>query len=250
VLIPSAGENYISNFIRNMDYFRIGLSRLEDAAVNGKPTVDPSIILGGDKTHTREFALAMHNNAAHHGKDLACYLDTSNCKTLLDLGSGPGTYAFHLGLKNPELEIYLLDGPEILEVAREIRHKWAIKNKVYYLAQDALKEDVPGTYDMILVSNTLHMIGEKGSKELIKRLFKSINKGGSLVIQAQFLKDNKMGDKWPIFMDLIQLCITPEGRNHSVGETKSWLEDAGFVNIAHKRMSVLNTNSFIRAYRQ
>lgn len=249
VLLPSAGENYLGNFIRNMDYFRSALDKLDEAVLKSKPTIKPSSILGQDKEHTREFVYAMHNNASHRGKELAKFLDTKACKTLLDIGCGPGTYAFHLGNNNPGLKIYLSDLPDILEVAREIQKSFSIKNEVNYLPLDAIKDEIPGTYDMIFISNTLHMLGEHASRELIKKLYKSISPGGSLVIQAQFLRDDHMGDRWPICMDLIQLCVTPEGRNHSVGETKRWVQDAGFGNIEYNPMTILNTNSFLRAYK-
>jgi len=249
ILLPSAGENYLGDFIKNMDYFRLALSKLDEAVLKSGPTVDSSSILGVDKAQTRAFALAMHNNASYRGKELAIYLNTTDCMTLLDLGCGPGTYAFHLGMRNPHLKLYLLDGPEILEVAKEIQNRYSIKNEVHYLPLNALRDDIPGTYDIVLVSNMLHMLGEQASRSLIKKLYKSINRGGSLVIQAQFLRDDRMGDRWPVFMDLIQLCITSEGRNHSMGETGRWLEDAGFMNIEYNRMSILNPNSFFRGYK-
>jgi hypothetical protein len=114
---------------------------LDEAVLKSAPTIDPSAHLGADENHTREFALAMHNYAAIRGKELARYLNTTQNKTLLDLGCGPGTYAFHLGVRNPKL---------------------------------------------------------------------------------------RLGERWPILLDLIQLCITSAGRNHSVDETRGWLQEAGF----------------------
>jgi SAM-dependent methyltransferase len=248
-LLPSAGENYLSNWIRNLDYFRAALSNLDEAILKSGPTVDPSDHLGKDKEQTREFILAMHNYASLRGKELARFLDTAKCKTMLDLGCGPGTYAFHLGMSNPSLQLYLLDLPEVLEVAKEVQTRYPIANEVHYLPLDVVKDEIPGSYDVILISNTLHMLGERASRELIKRLYKSINHGGSLVIQAQYLQDNRLGGRWPILLDLIQLCITSEGRNHSVGETRRWLEEGGFVEIEYSPMTLLNTNSFLRGYK-
>lgn len=76
-----------------------------------------------------------------------------------------------------------------------------------------------------------------------------MSEGGSLVIQAQFLRDDRLGGRWPVLLDLIQLCITTEGRNHTVAETKAWLAEAGFSNIEFAPMTLLNTNSFLRAYK-
>ena len=250
VLLPSAGENYLGDWIRNLDYFRSALNHLDEAVLKSGPTVDPSTHLGADKDHTWEFTLAMHNYASLRGKELASYLKTDNCSTMLDIGCGPGTYAFNLGLKNPDLKLHLSDLPDVLEVAKDVQTRYAIQNEIKYLPLDALKEEIPGTYDIILLSNTLHMLGEPASRELIKKLYKSVNKGGSLVIQAQYMRDDHMGNRWPVLLDLIQLCITTTGRNHAPGETKEWMEDAGFKNIEYCPMSLINTNSFLRGYKQ
>jgi SAM-dependent methyltransferase len=191
----------------------------------------------------------MHNYASLRGKELADFLSTEGCKSLLDLGCGPGTYAFHLGMRNPNMELYLLDHPFVLETAEEVRARYSLKNKVHYLPLDALKDDVPGLYDVILVSNTLHGLGENASRALIKRLYHSINPGGSLVVQAQYLRDDRLGGRWPVFLDLMMLCVTAEGRNHSPEETRLWLEEAGFEDIEFCRMTLLNTNSFLRGYK-
>jgi len=249
VLLPSAGESYLGNWIRNLDYFRFALSKLDEAILKSEPVVDPSIHLGVDEDHTREFTLAMHNYASLRGKELARFLDTTRSKTLLDLGCGPGTYAFYLGMHNPNLQLYLIDFPGVLEVAKEVRTRYPNKNEVYYLPLDAVNDEIPGSYDIILVSNTLHMLGEQASRNLIKRLYRSINPGGSLVIQAQYMQDNRLGGRWSILLDLIQLCITSEGRNHTVGETRRWLEEAGFSDIEFCPMTLLNTNSFLRGYK-
>lgn len=250
ILLPEAGEDYLGDFIRNLDFFRSALADLDEAVRTSGPTVDPAWVLGADRTQTRKFARAMHNNAARRGKELAHYLDTAECRTLLDLGSGPGTYAFYLGLRNPGLKLHLADLPEVLAVAREIQAAYAVKNEVVYLPVDLRVELPPGSYDLVLVSNTLHMLGERASRSLLERLYHSVSRGGSLVVQAQFLQDNRQGDQWAVYMDLIQLCITAEGKNHTVDETRRWLEQAGFEEVTHHRMSVFNTNSFLRAHRR
>jgi hypothetical protein len=121
VLLPSAGENYLGNWIRNLDYFRAVLSRLDKAVLKSGPVVDPATHMGADDEQTREFTLAMHNYASLRGKELARFLDTTGCTSLLDLGCGPGTYAFCLGAINPRLQLYLLDVPGVLKVAREVK---------------------------------------------------------------------------------------------------------------------------------
>jgi SAM-dependent methyltransferase len=247
VLLPSAGENYLGNWIRNLAYFEGALSKLDEAVLRSGPVEDPAAHLGSDPSHTREFVLAMHNYAALRGKELAGYLDTRGSRTLLDVGCGPGTYAFHLGLANPELELILLDLPGVLEIAREVRQLYPLKNQIHYMALDLQKDEIPGRYDTILVSNTMQHLAPDQNRALIGRLYRCLNPGGSLVVQAQFLRDDRLGERWPVMLDLLVLCVTSAGRNHSVQETRNWLEEAGFSDIQFCPMSVLNTNSFLRA---
>lgn len=250
VLSPSAEESYLGDWIRSLDYFCAPLLKLDKAVLTSGPTIDPLTHLGGDKDSTRSFTLSMHNYASLRGKELADFLSTTGCKSLLDLGCGPGTYAFHLGTRNPSLALYLADHPVVLETSREVQKRFSLKNDVHYLPLDALKDEIPGSYDVILVSNMLHGLGEEASRTLIKRLYKSVNPGGSLVIQAQYLRDNRLGGRWPIFLDLVQLCVTAHGRNHAPGETRQWLEEAGFKDIKYCGMTLLNTNSFLRGYKR
>jgi SAM-dependent methyltransferase len=250
VLLTSAGEAYLGNWIRNLAYFDAALSALDQAVLKSEPTINPASHRGANREETREFTLAMHNYASLRGKELARYLDTRGCCTMLDLGSGPGTYSFHLGLANPELELSLVDSAGVLEVAKEVQAQYPLANKVHYLPADVLKDEIAGEYDLILISNALHMLGPDASRELIRRLYRSVRTGGSLVVQAQFLRDDRMGERWPIVVDLVQLCITDAGRNHSVAETRGWLIDAGFEDTEYRTMSLFNTNSYLRAYKR
>jgi SAM-dependent methyltransferase len=249
VLTPSAGDAYLGNWIRNLSYLNTAMEKLDEAVINSGPTIDPFGHLGRSRGETREFILAMHNYATLAGKELSHFLPMNGARSLLDLGCGPGTYAFHLGVKNPNLHLYLLDFPEVLEVAREVQASYSLSNAVDYVAADALHDQITGTYDVILISNTLHQLGAQASSTLIKRLYGSVNPGGSLVVQARFLRDDRRGKRVPVFLDLLELCITSAGRNHTVSETASWLEEAGFSGIEHQPMSVFNENSFVRGYK-
>lgn len=249
VLLPSAGENYLGDWIRNLGFFRQGLSKLADCVLKSGPHMNLSEYLKTDTKGTRDFELAMQNYAALRGKELVRHLDTSQSQSLLDLGTGPGVYAFHLGMHNPKLKLYLQDMPEVLEVAKEVQKKYPLKNEIYYLPYDAVKAEVAGSYDIVLVSNMLHMVGEQASRTLLKKLYKNVNRGGSVVIQAQFLRDDHMGGRWPAVMDLILLCTTSSGRNHSVAEARQWMEEAGFSNMEYRAMGLANTNSLLRGYK-
>lgn len=43
--------------------------------------------------------------------------------------------------------------------------------------------------------------------------------------------------RWATLLNLIQRVATSHGRNHAIGETKEWMEQAGFRNVKHVRFS-------------
>jgi SAM-dependent methyltransferase len=240
----SAGD--LRSWLRFLDHWYGAMAHLDTAVRAGHGGAD---VYAEQPEDVRAFTVAMHHYAMLRGNDLPHVLDTAPCRTLLDVGCGPGTYAFLLGRQNPDLELYLLDRPDVLAVAREVQGGFALRNRVHYLPCDLAGEDVPGTYDLVLVSNTLHALGAGAAGALVRRLYDAVNPGGSLVVQAQFLNDERTGPRWPVFLDLALLAILPEGQNHSVAETQAWLEAAGFTGVTHIPMSLLNTNSLVRGYR-
>jgi SAM-dependent methyltransferase len=245
VLLRSAGDAYLGDWIRMLANIQQRVTKLQETDFGYRRASNDS----SPNDERREFTLAMHDYAVLRGNELARYLDTSACSTLLDVGCGSGDYAFQLGEANPQLHLHLLDAPDVLAVAHEIQEQYALRNQVTYLPSDVVLEDIPGQYDLVLVSNTLHMLGPSESQKLIRRLHSRINAGGCLVIQAQYLRDDRLGDRWPLMLDLLMLCLTPQGENHSVEETKNWLAAAGFVNIQYRPMSLWNTNSLVLGFR-
>jgi hypothetical protein len=250
VLLPSAGTGYLGDWLLNLEYFRDALARLDQAVLTSSPVAAFLEDAQGEREHTRQFTLAMHNYALLRGRELVHFLDTTGCHTLLDVGAGPGTYGFHLAEANPDLQLSLADVPEVLEVAKGVATSFRISKPVTYLGLDLRVDDIEGTFDIILVSNTFHMLGEYESRRLVSRLYPLVSHGGSIVVQAQYLDDNRLGPRWPVLLDLIQLCITESGRNHTVSETKLWLEESGFTDVEHCPMTLTNTNSFLRGWKR
>ncbi len=226
-----------------------GMLEISDAVESGRPAWDVFERLYSDPAGARDFSLAMHHYASLRGGELPDFLDAGDARTLLDVGSGPGTYSFLLAHRFPQLKVTLLDTPPVLEVARELARKEGLADRVRCLPLDVLREPIPGRYSLVLVSNTLHLLGPEASLELLADLYPVVEPGGSIVVQAQFLEDGRRHPRWPVLLDLILLCGSRRGANHSFEETERWLAEAGFTDLERCSMSLTNTNSFIRGRR-
>ena len=98
-------------------------------------------------------------------------------------------------------------------------------------------------FDTILVSNTLHMIGTEGSIALLERCHAMLSPGGRMIVQAQYLNDDRTSPRWPTLVNLVQRVCTPTGRNHAIGETREWMREAGYGDIEYVPLSLWNVCS-------
>jgi len=199
--------------------------------------------MSGDNIPAKRMTAAMDAYARSRGIEIADRLDFSKTRRLLDLGCGPGTYSLAIVERNPNVSATLLDLPGPIAEARRLAAARKMEDRLEFIAADAKHYNTDQPFDTILVSNTLHMIGPAGSIELLKHCFQLLLPGGRLIIQAQYLNDDRVSPRWPTLLSLIQRVAAPEGRNHTVSETKEWMEEAGFQNVHHIRLSVWNVCS-------
>ena len=246
MVLDATAPGYLGNWLSFLESWYAPFGALDDMSF-GSTTVG---MYETDDGTIRRNTLAMHDFASLRGKEIVEFLDLSECLSLLDVGCGPGTYSFELGARNPQMSLDLLDQPVVLEVAREIAKGYALSNAIRFIPTDLQADRLTGEYDAVLVSNVLQAFEPAVAEGLLKKIFDVIAPGGSVIVQAQFLADDRRGPRWPSYVDLACLCFTDGGQNHTVSETIAWLRNAGFSDIDHHPMSLLNANSFVRGFKR
>ena len=201
--------------------------------------------MGGDNLPAKRMTEAMDAYARTRGIEIADRLDFSSTKRLLDIGCGPGTYSLAIIERHPQVHATLLDLPGPIAVARRIVEKRGMSDRADFVAIDAMDYRPKERFDDVLLSNTLHMIGPEGSRAALKHCFGLLNHGGRMIVQAQYLNDDRISPRWPTLLNLFQRVATPHGRNHAIGETSDWMLEAGFVDVAYTRFSAWNVNSVV-----
>lgn len=198
---------------------------------------------GKDNELVRRMTKAMDAYARTRGIEMVDHLDLDGVETVLDLGCGPGTYALAILERCPNVRATLLDLAVPIEDARRIVASRGMTDRVEFVVSDAFSYDPSVGFDLVLISNTLHMLGPDLSEKLLARAVRFVAPGGRLIVQAQFLHDDRVSPRWPTLVNLVQRVATHHGRNHALGETRAWMEAAGFVDIEHVRFSAWNVNS-------
>ena len=240
---------YIGEWITFLHALASPLLKLPEAVRTGKPPETRSEEVGQDSLPMLRMTRAMDAYARSRGMELVDRLDLSDIQTLLDIGCGPGTYSLAIAERFPSTKATLLDLPGPIAETRELAQERGLSNRVEFIAADLMSWVPKHRYDAVLISNTLHMLGPSLSLELLKRCFSMINPGGRIIVQAQYLEEDRTSPRWPTLLNLIQRVITLHGRNHTLGETSEWLRLAGFAEIEHVPLSIWNVNSVLIGHR-
>jgi len=197
----------------------------------GKPVEEQ-----GDESpgYRQSFTWAMHHRSIEPAKQVADQINLKQVRTFLDLGGGPGTYALAFLGKNPHMQATIMDRPEALTVARAIAAPLKQGKRLSFHAGDFFSDAIPGKYDVIWLSNVLHIYSAKENTKLFRRLRTHVNPGGQILIQDTFLLDPE--GLYPVETNLFagtMLLFTETGNTYHLAEVKKWLVSSGFRRPTH-----------------
>lgn len=221
---------YLGFMIRHHHYLSKYWVRLREAVKTGKPIKKRSIH-NPDKDELEAFLMGMFNNASLIAPKIAELIDLSKCKTLLDLGGGPGTYAIHFCLKNPNLKatIYDLNTSEVF--ALKMISGYGLKSRVNFVSFDFTKDKIKEKFDAVWLSHILHGEGEKTARNVVRKAVSSLNKEGKIFIHEFVLNDDETGPLFPAIFSLNMLVGTKKGKSYRESEIKEFLNSAKISDI-------------------
>lgn len=199
---------------------------LLDAVKSGAPVpderLDPSLV--GDE---RQFARAMADSGRRSVAATLRELDLTGVETMLDVGGGPGIYAIGFAQESPDLEVTIMDSEESLAVAHENIAAAGLTERIHLQPGDAFRDHLGGPYDLVLVSNVIHIYSPERNRQLVQRCAESLQPGGRLVLKDFFLDDDRQRPVGGVLFAVNMLVSTEGGDCYTVTEARSWIESAG-----------------------
>ncbi len=200
-------------------------AHLTDSVRTGKPVENDG---PDDPDCRRSFTWAMHQRSVRPAKQVAAQLDLNNVQTLLDVGGGPGTYALEFLKKNSTLHAGIWDRQPALEVAREIAQPLRHGKRLSYYPGDLFENPVPGKFDVMWLSNVLHIFSPVENKTLFRKLKRALNPGGRILIQDTFLMNRSGCDALETNLFAVtMLLFTPTGNTYGAQDVQQWLKTSG-----------------------
>jgi len=202
--------------------------KLYDVVKTGRPVSRDAISpeLQGDE---QTFAEAMASSARMFAMETAQSIDLKHAKTLLDIGGGPALYAIEFLKVNPTLKVTVLDNAKTLAVAKKYVEKAGLVKQIELVPGDALTDEIPGSYDVVFMSNVIHQYSFDENAELIKRAAKVLNCSGNIYVKDFLLEPCRTKPVKASLFAVNMLVDTERGNCYTVNDVKSWYRGAGIV---------------------
>lgn len=176
------------------------------------------------------FILGMHNLASLKAKKIIDSIGIKGVQTALDLGAGPGTYAFEMARRG--VEVTLFDTPETIDIAKAVvREHGKEAARINFRVGDFINDDIGKGFDLVFMSQIAHSYSDKDNIMLLKKCRKSLNSGGRAVIQEFLISDDRTTPLPSALFSINMLVNTTSGRCYSPKEMRSWFRKAGFRDI-------------------
>jgi SAM-dependent methyltransferase len=183
--------------------------------------------LVNDRQQLERFIEGLRQLSFWRARALASRLDLSSFRKLLDVGAGSGVYSIEILKRNRELRAYLFDQAPVCEIAKRNVERAGLAERTQVVAGDFFCDELPRA-DLLLVSNVLHDFPVEKVQLLLRKVFASLEPGGTLLINDFILDDDDAGPVDGALMSLVLFLETDGAGNYSARDYGEWLTAAGF----------------------
>jgi SAM-dependent methyltransferase len=224
--------HYVGAMIRFESALWSCWEKLPEAIRSGRPVRLPNMYQD-DPNETEIFINAMDSLVKARGDAdaLASTLNWNDVVTLLDIGAGPATYPIELCKRFSNLRATVFDLPGTLKITERYVHEADLAKRIELIAGDYRSDPIPGSYDVIFLSNIIHGENDEKNTKLIDKLARNLNPSGRIVIKDHILDDTRVNPPVGAIFSLLMLLTTDGGRCYSFGEIRRWMETAGLRQV-------------------
>lgn len=198
---------------------------------SGLPVERPALHLGDDPERTRTFVMAMHGRALGIGQLVVPMLDLQDCRQVLDVGGGPGTYSVLLAQRYPHLHATVLDLPGVAAVATELIAAQGLAERVRTLPGDYHSEPFPAGNDAVLLFGMLHQESPDSIRDLLHRAAASLSDHGRIYILDMMTDESHTQPPFSALFGLNMALTTDHGWVFSDAELSDWCAEAGLDHV-------------------
>jgi acetylserotonin N-methyltransferase len=181
----------------------------------------------------RDFARGMHGFGMLMSPKVAAAFDLSRFRCFADLGGATGHLAIAACEQYPKLHGVVFDLPQVTALAREQVELSEARGRIEIIAGDFFEGDLPEA-DLYAMGRILHDWSSDKIDFLLRKILARLPAGGALLLAEKLLNEDGVGPA-PANMQSLNMLVTTEGRERTLGEYSQLLYAAGFRDVAGRR---------------
>jgi 2-polyprenyl-3-methyl-5-hydroxy-6-metoxy-1,4-benzoquinol methylase len=220
------------------------LPELTDAFKDLTAIVRKGGSLEGDATTTDpdspkwvEFARSMAPLQKLAAEGLADSVNASAGKKwkVLDIAAGHGMYGVTIAKHNPNAEIFAVDWPRVLDVAKENAQAAGVAARYHTLPGNAFEVEFGKDYDLVLLTGFLHHFDSAAIQTLLRKIHPTLKPDG-VVATVEFVpNEDRVTPSVPAAFSMIMLGSTRAGDAYPFSEYDRMFRAAGFSSSELRR---------------
>ncbi len=219
----------ISRFVASaqmLDAFR----DLTAAVRQGGAVYQPGGSMAPENPVWVEFARSMAPMVAAPAEKLAALVGDGEGKKwkVLDIAAGHGLYGLAIARRNPQAEVFAVDWPAVLEVARENAQRAGMDGRFHLLPGSAFEVPFGEGYDVVLLTNFLHHFDPATIVPFLRKVHAALADGGRAVALEFVPNDDRISPRFAGLFGMIMLGTTPSGDAYTFREYERLFRSAGF----------------------
>ena len=150
---------------------------------------------------------------------------------VLGLAVGHGLFEITLAKHNPNAEIWAVDWPNVLAVARENAAAAGVSGRYHTIPGSAFDVDYGKDYDLVMITNFLHHFDIPTCEKLLAKVHAGLKPGGRAVILEFVPNEDRVSPPIPARFSLTMLAGTPGGDAYTFVEHQRMLQNAGYRSV-------------------
>jgi len=237
--LSKKSASYMGHIIMHHHHLVEGWSRLDEAVLHGEPVRQRLSHEAADRER-ESFLMGMFNLASLNAPRIAAALELNGHHRMLDLAGGPGTYAIHFCLHNPDLSAVVYDLPTTRPFAEQTIQHFGLSGRITFQAGDLLTDQLGTGYDLVWISHLLHSESPADSAAVVTKAAESLVDGGRLLIQEFILDDTKTAPLFPALFSLNMLLATRAGQSYTEQELVTLMNTAGLCKVSRLPLDLPN----------
>lgn len=154
---------------------------------------------------------------------------------VLDIAAGHGIYGVTIAKHNPNAEIFAVDWPRVLDVAKENAQAAGVSARYHTLPGNAFEVEFGKDYDLVLLTGFLHHFDSTAIETLLRKIHPALKPDGAVVSVEFVPNEDRVTPPAAAAFSMIMLGSTRAGDAYPFSEYDRMFRAAGFSSSELRR---------------